>query len=75
MCGTQQLPRGRRGKGGGLACKGSRKRATGRGLWKVSPVVPRCFPVRRAQVRSRVGHKEVDGRKVRYLVKTGELLD
>lgn len=27
------------------------------------------------QVRSRVGHKEVDGRKVRYLIKTGEILD
>ncbi len=25
-------------------------------------------------VRSRVGHKEVDGKKVRYLVKTGEVL-
>lgn len=27
------------------------------------------------QVRSRIGHKEVDGRKVRFLVKTGEILD
>jgi large subunit ribosomal protein L24 len=26
-------------------------------------------------VRSRVGHKEVDGKKVRYLVKTGEVLN
>ncbi len=27
------------------------------------------------QVRSRVGKKEVDGRKVRYLIKTGEIID
>jgi len=26
------------------------------------------------QVRSRVGHKEADGKKVRYLVKTGEII-
>jgi large subunit ribosomal protein L24 len=26
-------------------------------------------------VRSRVGHKVVEGKKVRYLIKTGELLD
>lgn len=26
-------------------------------------------------VRSRVGHKEVDGKKVRYLIKTGEVLN
>jgi hypothetical protein len=25
-------------------------------------------------VRSRVGHKEVDGKKVRFLLKTGEVL-
>lgn len=27
------------------------------------------------QVRSRIGHKTQDGKKVRYLIKTGEVLD